>query len=80
MWLQRKLTIHGRATVIGSLLLSRCWYTLMSQTIPDDVMNEIRHLCIIFLWNGAHLIKYDTVIGKKQEGGLNIPDINFKRQ
>jgi hypothetical protein len=39
MWLQRKLTIHGRVTVIISMITSKLWYTLMVQNIPEWALN-----------------------------------------
>lgn len=80
MWKQRNLSLLGRATVITNLLTSRVWYTLMVQTIPDWAIDAIKKLSIDFLWKGhKHLVKYDTIIAKKDKGGLNIPDISMKR-
>lgn len=79
MWSQRQLTLQGRAIVINSLLMSRCWYCLTSHTIPLAVITDIKTLCIDFLWHkGAHLVAYDTIIGKRKDGGLNVPDIELK--
>lgn len=79
MWLQRKLTIQGRCTVINSLLMSRLWYTLSVFSMPETIMNEIKQMCVKFLWgNGAHLLQYNTVVGKKTEGGLKFDDIFLK--
>lgn len=79
MWQQRQLSIQGRATVISTLLLSRCWYTLMVQSIPEKVKNDIKLACLHFLWSGrSHLVAYQTVIAEKSKGGLNLPDIQLK--
>lgn len=79
MWLQRNLTIQGRATVISSLLMSRLWYTLSVFPIPEWVVKEIKTCCIKFLWkNGSHLLNYQTIIGDKLEGGLKFEDIYLK--
>jgi len=81
MWKMRKLTIQGRAIVISSLLLSKLWYVLMTQPIPDWAEKEIRKTCLEFLWmKKSYPVKYLTIIGDKNLGGLNIPDINTKRK
>lgn len=80
MWKQRNLSLLGRATVITNLLTSRIWYTLMVQSIPDWAITDIKKLCIDFLWNNRkHMVKYETIISKKDKGGLNIPDVSLKR-
>lgn len=79
MWSQRQLTIQGRATVITSLLLSKCWYVLIVTSIPEIYKVQFKNICLNFLWkNGAHLVGYKTVIGLKANGGLQIPDIDLK--
>ena len=79
LWKQRHLTLPGRVTVISSLLVSRLWYTIAVSSIPAWALEELKHLCIEFLWSsGAHLIQYRTVIGNKKDGGLNVPDIYLK--
>lgn len=80
LWKRRKLTLIGRATVISSLLTSRVWYTLMVQTIPEWALNEIKTICLDFLWNGKkHQISFETIRMKSKEGGLGIPDVLQKR-
>lgn len=79
MWKQRHLTLSGRAIVISTLMVSRIWYTLAVSFIPDWVLEDLKQLCIKFLWSsGAHLIQYRTITGSKLNGGLNIPDVFLK--
>lgn len=79
MWKQRHLSIQGRAIVIGSLTLSRMWYILQSQSIPDWALQAIKTEILRFMWmNKSHPVRYSTMIGKKKEGGMNIPDITLK--
>ena len=79
LWKKRQLTLSGRMTVISSLMVSRIWYTIAVCSIPKWAMDEIKQLCIEFLWSsGAHLINYRTIIGVKECGGLNFPDIYLK--
>ncbi len=80
-WNKRNLTLHGRAVVISSLLMSRLYYTLTVCPLPEYIKNEIRLIVMRFLWQGkSHLVKYQSIIGEKIVGGLNIPDIFLKMQ
>ena len=80
-WSKRNLTLPGRATVLNSLMMSRIYYTLMVCPLPEKIKNEIRLIVMKFLWNGkAHLVKYQTIVGKKLHGGLNLSDIFLKLQ
>ncbi|CAC5416070.1 unnamed protein product [Mytilus coruscus] len=79
MWIQRKLTIHGRVNVITSLLMSRLWYNLFVTSMPEWAIEEMKRLCVNFVWNGgAHLVQYNTIICDKTKGGLQLPDIKSK--
>lgn len=79
IWKQRYLTLRGRAIVIQTLFLSRIWYILNVQPLPEWAANELKKLCREFLWaNKPPQIKESTIIGKEAEGGLNIPDIQNK--
>lgn len=44
MWRQRQLTVHGRASVINTLLMSKLWYYLYVISIPfwarDTIQRE----------------------------------------
>lgn len=79
MWKQRSLAIQGRATLISSLMLSKLWYTLMVQPIPDWALHEIKTSVLQFLWmKKSYPVRYTTIIGKKKLGGINMPDIETK--
>jgi hypothetical protein len=79
MWIQRHLTIQGRVHVVSTLLMSRIWYTLFVTCIPDWALREIKTACVNFIWNnGSHLVKYNTIINEKCNGGLQLPDIVSK--
>ncbi|CAC5384246.1 unnamed protein product [Mytilus coruscus] len=80
-WSKRELTLHGRATVLTSLIMSRFYYTLTVCPIPEKYKNEIKSIILKFLWqNNSHLVKYKTVVAAKIEGGLNIPEIHLRMQ
>lgn len=79
MWKQRRLTVQGRAIVVSNLLLSKMWYTLTVQHITDKIIQEIKTMLLKFIWlNNSYPVRYNTIIGEKDEGGLNIPDIQLK--
>jgi len=79
MWKQRKLTIQGRATIIASLMISKLWYMLMVQPIPDWALHEIKTSILQFLWlKKSYPVRYSTLIGKKTLGGIYLPDIQTK--
>ncbi|CAG2203431.1 unnamed protein product [Mytilus edulis] len=47
--------------------------------MPDQVLRDIKTACVSFVWNnGAHLVKYNTIIDQKCNGGLQLPDIESK--
>lgn len=76
IWLRRKLTIEGRVNVISSLFMSRLWYTLFVTSMPDWAVTEIKNICVDFAWNnGAHLVRYNTIICEQSKCGLQLPDI-----
>lgn len=79
MWKQRHLNLQGRAVIVSSLMLSKLWYTLMVQPIPNWAMREIKTITMQFLWlKKSYPIRYNTLIGNKRMGGLHIPDIVSK--
>lgn len=79
IWRQRHLNLNGRAIVISNLLLSRIWYTLTVQPLPEWVEHTLRSSLLEFLWQKkAHPVKYSSIINDKKNGGLNIPDITLK--
>ncbi|KAL5017687.1 hypothetical protein ScPMuIL_005230, partial [Solemya velum] len=64
---------------ISNLLLSRIWYTLTVQPLPEWVEHTLRSSLLEFLWQKkAHPVKYSSIINDKKNGGLNIPDITLK--
>ena len=73
------LTIHGRVSVINTLLMSKLWYSLSVICIPFWARTTIQKECINFLWNyGAHLVSYKTTVGEHKNCGVKIDDIYLK--
>lgn len=81
LWKQRGLGLKGKSIVIQSLLLSKIWYVLNVQPLPHWAEREIKKICSNFIWNNKPAqIKQTTMIGKMDQGGLNIPDLKLKCQ
>ena len=80
-WSKRELSLPGRVTVLSSLIMSRLYYTLTVYPLPEKIKNDLRLTVMNFLWHSkAHLVKYQTIVGKKISGGLNLPDIFYKME
>ena len=45
-WKMRNLSLHGKMSVISSLLMSKIWYTLMVVNIPEQYYNLIKAICL----------------------------------
>ncbi|CAG2191734.1 unnamed protein product [Mytilus edulis] len=79
IWLQRQLTLQGRVVVVNTLMMSRFWYTLFVSSIPEWAYNEIKIVCVNFVWNKrSHLVKYNVIINHKCNGGLQLVDMKCK--
>ena len=80
LWLQRNLTLHGRATVLNVLITSTLWYSFTVLPVPKWVENSLSRLFVNFLWhNKKAKIAQTTLIGPVNKGGLNIPDLRLKK-
>lgn len=79
LWSCRKLTLQGRSVVLNSLIVSRLWYLVYVQPVPYVVENDLNLAFKNFLWpNKCISIKSCTTVGKRSEGGLNVPNIGLK--
>lgn len=53
--------------------MSRLWHSLFVTSMPDHVLRDVKTACVNFVWkNGAHLVKYNTIIDQKCNGGLQL--------
>lgn len=74
-WERRSLTLKGKILVLNSLFLSKIWYVLGSVCLPITVANVFKRLVTDFIWHGKpSKIKYETLIGAVEEGGLGLLD------
>ena len=76
LWRPRNLSIKGKITVIKSVVLPLILYTSASLGVPEDFIKKVNTLLFHFLW-GANMdkVKRTTVIGKINQGGLKMIDL-----
>lgn len=81
IWKQRKLSLKCRANVIQTLFVSRILYALNIITLPNWVEQDLVKHIYGFLWDGKPAqVRRSTLIGKNSQGGLNIPDLQMKKE
>ena len=76
-WQHRKLTLHGKITVIKTFALPKLIYALSSlQSPPKSVIKHIEKQMYTFLWDGKpEKVKRKTIIQNYEKGGLKMIDI-----
>jgi hypothetical protein len=78
-WKRRKLTLFGKCTVTNSLAISKLVYLANILELPDETyFKKINRLIYNFIWNKTDRIKRNTLIGKVEDGGMGITDIESK--
>jgi hypothetical protein len=72
---RRNISVLGRATIINSLILSKCWYTLTVVPVPLAVLREIISIVSNFVTAGIFpKISWSLMITSKKKGGLGVLD------
>ena len=81
IWKQRWLSLEGKIQVFKSLIDSKPVYITTMKSLPQDVLDELQRMQKEFLWQGRRAkIKYSTMIGSYEKGGLNNVDLESKFQ
>ncbi len=77
IWSQRNLTIYGKVAIIKAFLQSQLVYQLtVLPAPPKDFFQVLEKLLFKFLWsNKPDKIKRDVMFAKREEGGLNMPNL-----
>ena len=71
----RSLTLFGKSSVVKALALPKLLYVCYKIFVPDYFISKVRNVITDFIWNGKKSkIKYDTLIGSYDKGGINLPD------
>ena len=71
----RKLTLFGKVLVIKSLALPQLIYRLNILDTHADAIKWIETIMFEFLWGKKERIKSKTLIGKTENGGISMPDL-----
>ena len=73
---KRHLTIFSKIIVVKTLALSQIIYSATNTHIPDYVIPRLNTIVYIFLWENKERIKRKTLIGKFEDGAVEIIHIN----
>ena len=81
-WYHRGLSLIGKVQVVNTLVASLFVYKMMVlTTIPKQLVKNIDNTIREFLWNGKKSkIAYQTLQNPKNQGGLNLVNLNSKDQ
>jgi len=74
LWYPRNLTPHGRITILKSLAISNLTYNPSVLAFPTKFIAVANQAITQFVWNKKTKIKHRTMIGSKEQGGLDMPD------
>ena len=80
-WTNRKLSIEGRAVLIRTYALATITYLATVFPLPDRISIRINKAIFTFLWkSGTEMVARETCHLPKDQGGLNIPNIQIAKQ
>ena len=74
-WQERSLTLLGKVAIIKSLALPIISYSASNCETPSWVTKSVNSLFYNFLWNGSEKVKRKSIIGKIDQGGINMIDV-----
>ena len=75
VWSQRDLSVYGRITIAKTLGLSKLLFSSACICTPAHVIDKVNRLIVNFVWRRKKpKIKSDTLIGSKDQGGLDMPE------
>jgi hypothetical protein len=79
-WQNKGITEQGKIVIIKTLLTSKLIYAINAiPSPPEEKIKEIEDMLYKFLWdNKPDKIKRATLIGKYEDGGLKMPDLESK--
>ena len=76
-WNKMKLSLFAKIKVIKTYVMSKITFVASLIEVPEKVIAKLKSICYNYLWGGKRdKVKRTTVIGKINEGGLNMIDIN----
>ena len=79
IWCRRKLTLHGKITVLNSLATSAIWYLSNIIELPEKYAKQIDTMMSDFIWSyKKHLISREQLQLPKELGGLGVVNVRLK--
>mgnify|MGYP000527767340 FL=1 len=79
VWKRRNLTIFGKCTVVNTLAISKILYNANILENPkSDFFKAASKLIYNFIWKKRDRIKRNTLIGKIEQGGIGVINIESK--
>lgn len=73
---QRSISLYGRATIVNSLVVSKCQYILSVLPIPVEFLNNIHSILTSFVNTSIHpVISWDLMVTAKSQYHLGILDL-----
>jgi ribonuclease HI/exonuclease III len=79
-WDSMHPSLKGRELILKALIQSKALFLATVNGMTIETINKMKKQMKDFLWGYKHrgLMKWETVILPKNEGGLNIPDIEAR--
>ena len=77
LWYPRNLTLYGPITILKSLAISKLVYNTSVLTFPTKFTAMVNQAITQFVWNKKAKIKHRTMIGPKEQGGLDMLDFQI---
>ena len=75
LWSQRDLSLYGKITIAKTLGLSKMIFSSACLPTPPHIVLKVDKMVSAFVWNNKPAkIKRESMIGPKEEGGLDLPD------
>ena len=75
LWSSRGLALHGKVTVIKSLVIPKFVYVSSLIPTPREVVKNLNRMLFNFLWKGKDKVTRLSVINEYEKGGLKMVDL-----
>lgn len=80
-WKQRRLNLIGKVLIVNTLMLSKLWYVLGVVPMDKWHVQRVKKCVTDFIWEGKPpRIGYNTLIGAKENGGLELIDPEIRKK
>ena len=77
-WKERKLTIFGKVVVLKALAISQLVFNISVLPVSNDIIKKINRSLFKFIWNSNDRIRRNVLINNKDNGGIDMIDIECK--